>query len=108
MSVWDLVHLNLTSPAVLAFALGAIAVVIGTDLRFSEQISAFLSSYLLFAIGFKGGIRLREANINDLWRPTLIVVALGVAIPVIAYVVARRFVKLNISDAAGIAAHYGS
>ena len=66
VSVWDLVHLNLTSPAVLAFALGAIAVVIGTDLRFSEQISAFLSSYLLFAIGFKGGIRLREADINDL------------------------------------------
>ena len=108
VSVWDLVHLNLTSPAVLAFTLGAIAVAIGTDLRFSEQISAFLSSYLLFAIGFKGGICLREADINDLWRPTLIVVALGVAIPVIAYVVARRFVKLNISDAAGIAAHYGS
>ena len=66
MSTWDLVTLNLGSPAVLAFALGVIAALARSDLRFPEQVTSFLSSCLLFAIGLKGGLRLREADPLDL------------------------------------------
>lgn len=108
MSTWDLVTLNLGSPAVLAFVLGVVAAVIRSDLRFPEQVTSFLSSYLLFAIGLKGGMRLREAEIAELLAPAAVTVLLGLVTPVVAFVVGRRWLRLDHANAASIAAHYGS
>lgn len=108
MSTWELITLNLGSPAVLAFVLGVFAAVIKSDLRFPEQVTSFLSSYLLFAIGLKGGMRLREADIADLIAPAGVTVLLGVLTPVVAFVVGRRWLRLDHANAASIAAHYGS
>ena len=108
MSTQDLVTLNLGSPAVLAFLLGVIAALVRSDLRFPEQVTSFLSSYLLFAIGLKGGLRLREAEVADLIGPMGATLALGILTPCVAYVVARKWMKLAMADAASIAAHYGS
>ena len=108
MSTWDLVTLNLGSPAVLAFILGVVAALLRSDLRFPEQVTSFLSSYLLFAIGLKGGLRLREADFGDLLGPVSVTLLLGVLTPCIAYVVAKRWLRLDVSNAASIAAHYGS
>jgi len=108
MSTWDLVTLNLGSPAVLAFVLGVLAAVANSDLRFPEQVTSFLSSYLLFAIGLKGGMRLREAELADLLAPAAVTVLLGLVTPVVAFVVARRWLRLDHANAASIAAHYGS
>ncbi|MFM1790355.1 MAG: hypothetical protein RLZZ526_682 [Actinomycetota bacterium] len=108
MSTWDLVTLNIGSPAVLAFVLGVLAALMRSDLRFPDQVTSFLSSYLLFAIGLKGGLRLREADLGDLVDPFGATVALGVLTPCVAYVVARRWLRLDTSNAASIAAHYGS
>lgn len=46
---------NLTNPALLFFVLGIIAVYLKSDLEIPENSSKFISLYLLFAIGFKGG-----------------------------------------------------
>jgi hypothetical protein len=108
VSTWELITLNLGSPAVLAFVLGVFAAVIKSDLRFPEQVTSFLSSYLLFAIGLKGGMRLREADIADLIAPAGVTVLLGVLTPVVAFVVGRRWLRLDHANAASIAAHYGS
>ncbi|MFM9225572.1 MAG: sodium-dependent bicarbonate transport family permease [Actinomycetota bacterium] len=108
MSTWDIVTLNLGSPAVLAFVLGVLAALIKSDLRFPEQVTSFLSSYLLFAIGLKGGLRSRDAGLDELVGPVIATVALGLATPVVAYVVGRRFMRLDVANAASIAAHYGS
>lgn len=108
VSTWDLVTLNLGSPAVLAFVLGVVAAVIRSDLRFPEQVTSFLSSYLLFAIGLKGGMRLREAEISELLAPAAVTVLLGLVTPVVAFVVGRRWLRLDHANAASIAAHYGS
>ena len=108
MSTWDIVTLNLGSPAVQAFVLGVLAALIKSDLRFPEQVTSFLSSYLLFAIGLKGGLRLRDAGLDELVGPVIATVALGLATPVVAYVVGRRFMRLDVANAASIAAHYGS
>ena len=108
MSTWDLVTLNIGSPAVLAFVLGFVATLLRSDLRFPEQVTSFLSSYLLFAIGLKGGLRLREASLADLVAPFGATVVLGLLTPIVAYLVARRWLRLDPANAASIAAHYGS
>ena len=108
MSVSELVSLNLGSPAVLAFALGLVATLLRSDLRFPEAVTSLLSTYLLFSIGLKGGIELRNASLGDIAAPTLVTLIVGLLVPVVAYRVARSFVGLSVADAASIAAHYGS
>ena len=108
MSNWHLVTLNLGSPAVLAFALGVFAALIRSDLRFPEQVTSFLSSYLLFAIGLKGGLRIRDVAVSDLIGPLSVTVLLGLLTPCIAYAVARRWLRLDPANAGSIAAHFGS
>jgi len=108
VSINDLVSLNLGSPVVLAFLLGVVAAFIKSDLRFPEQVTSLLSTYLLFAIGLKGGMRLRESSLTELTWPVLITLILGVATPVVAFLVARSFLRLDTINAAAMAAHYGS
>ena len=108
MSVWELLNLNLLSPAVLAFALGLVATLLRSDLRFPEAVTSLLSTYLLFSIGLKGGIELRNASLGDIAAPTLVTLVIGLLVPVVAYRAARSFVGLSVADAASMAAHYGS
>lgn len=108
MSLADLVQDNLTSPAVLAFALGFLAIRVHGNLRLPEQIATFLSTYLLLAIGIKGGLRLRESALADMWAPVLATLALGVITPLVTFVVARRFLRFEHANAASLAAHFGS
>lgn len=108
VSVSELLSLNLGSPAVLAFALGLIAALLKSDLRFPESVTSLLSSYLLLAIGIKGGIQIRKADLGDLALPMVITLVIGVVAPFIAYYGARRFVRLDVANAASMAAHYGS
>ena len=108
MSVSELVSLNLGSPVVLAFLLGVVAAFVKSDLRFPEQVTSLLSTYLLFAIGLKGGLRLRESSLSELAWPVVITLALGVITPVLAFFVARLFLRFDTINAAALAAHYGS
>lgn len=104
----ELVGQNIGSPAVLAFILGALAVRLKSDLSFPESVTSLLSTYLLLAIGLKGGLRLREAALDDLLLPIVGTVALGIVTPAITYWVARKFLRRTPSDSAALAAHYGS
>jgi hypothetical protein len=108
VTLLELVGQNIGSPAVLAFILGALAVRLKSDLSFPESVTSLLSTYLLLAIGLKGGLRLREAALDDLLLPIVGTVALGIVTPAITYWVARRFLKRTPSDSAALAAHYGS
>jgi uncharacterized protein len=108
MSALELARANLTSVAVLAFVLGVVAARLRSDLRFPPAITALLSSYLLLAIGLKGGWALASTPASDLWAPALATVALALAVPVLVFGFFRRLVRLDIPDAAAMAAHYGS
>lgn len=99
---------NLTSPPVLAFVLGLLAVAIGTDLRLPDPVYQAVSIYLLLAIGIKGGVALRESNIADAAAPIAITLVLGVLTPLLAFVVLKALTPLNIIDRGAMAAHYGS
>ncbi len=106
MSPLDLLALNILSPVVLAFALGAVATLVRSDLRFPEEVHTALTIYLLLAIGLKGGSELSHVTASEVLRPVLATLVIGVVTPVAAYVVVRR--RLDVANSAAIAAHYGS
>jgi uncharacterized protein len=108
VSSLDLALANLSHPAILAFLLGIVAVVVRSDLRIPDGAAKLLSAYLLLAIGLKGGTALVTAEPGDLAGPLLATLALGCLTPVAAYHVLQRWGRFSVADSAGIAAHYGS
>lgn len=98
---------NLLNPAILFFLLGMVAVFIKSDLSIPQPVSRFLSYYLLFSIGLKGGMELAE-NAGDSHMYALLGIALGlsVLVPVYTFFILRS--KLDIYNAGAIAATYGS
>lgn len=99
---------NLLSPAVLFFALGLVAAVLRSDLKFPEALYVTLTIYLLTALGFKGGVAINEAGIATVFLPALAAMTLGAAIPLWVYPLLRYAGKFRPVDAAAVAAHYGS
>jgi len=108
MEMFDAIQANLLSPAVLFFALGLIAAIAKSDLKFPEPLYVGLTIYLLVAIGFKGGVAIAEAGIAKVWLPAIAAMLLGAIIPLWTYPVLRVGGKFPAADAAAIAAHYGS
>lgn len=108
MEALDLVRINLLSPVVLAFGLGMLATAVRSDLKFPDELYTALSIYLLLAIGLKGGAELAHTPLATFWRPAVATVLLGIATPMIAYAAARRLGRLDVPNAAALAAHYGS
>ncbi len=98
---------NLLIPAVMFFALGFLAQGVRSDLKFPPELAKALSIYLLIGIGLKGGIELSHADLADAVDAVIAALALGFALPIVAYgiLLAGRLDKLN---ASAIAAHYGS
>ena len=99
---------NLLSPFVLAFALGVGARLLKSDLALPADAQTTLSTFLLFAIGLHGGAALASTPLTSLPTPLAATLALGVITPVSAFAVLRGPGRFSASDAAGIAAHYGS
>ncbi len=104
----ELVRLNLLSPVVLAFALGIVATLVRSDLKFPDELYTALSIYLLLAIGLKGGAELAGTTLGEFWAPALATLGLGVATPLWCYAILRRLGGFGVADSAALAAHYGS
>jgi hypothetical protein len=104
----DLLLSNLLQPIVLAFLLGAIAGFVKSELELPEPVIKLLSIYLLFSLGLTGGRELAKAEIGDVLPLLAATTVLTFAIPSGAYLVARRLGGLDVSNAAALAAHYGS
>jgi hypothetical protein len=98
---------NLTSPPVLAFALGLLATALRSDLKLPDAVYQALSIYLLLGIGIKGGVALSETSFDQIIAPLMGTIALGIVIPVAAFY-ALRFTKLDAANRGALAAHYGS
>lgn len=99
---------NLISPVVLAFYLGVFATVFKSDLNFPASFFSGLASYLLLAIGIKGGASLSEMPFSDIIVPICTTVMLSIFIPYFSFLLCRHVGKLKSEDAAAMAAHYGS
>ena len=98
---------NLTNPALLFFVLGIIAVYLKSDLEIPPNSSKFISLYLLFAIGFKGGQELsHEALTAEIGWSMLFGISISLIIPIYTFFILKK--RLNVFDAGAIAAAYGS
>ncbi len=108
MSSWSIAEANLTSVGVLGFIFGFAAARIKSDVRVPDAIYQFLSIYLLFGIGLKGGHSLKSTPFADLIVPALATLACGILIPLLAFTFLKLARGLNNVDRGSIAAHYGS
>lgn len=98
---------NLTNPALLFFVLGVIAVYLKSDLEIPPNSSKFISLYLLFSIGFKGGQELsHETFTSEIGWSMLFGISISLIIPIYTFFILIR--KLNVFDAGAVAAAYGS
>ena len=104
---FDLLIENLTNPALLFFVLGVIAVYLKSDLEIPDNSSKFISLYLLFAIGFKGGQELSHEVLSlEIGWSMLFGLFISIAIPLYTFFILKK--KFSVFDAGAIAATYGS
>lgn len=101
---------NISSPIILFFILGILSGLLKSDLKMPEQLSKFLSLYLMMAIGFKGGVAINQAgNLNlKMFNLLSFGVLCGIIQPFIAYFLLNKTTKLDKATKAAISAHYGS
>jgi len=103
----SLVLQNLLTPPVLFFFLGAIAVFVRSDLEVPSPLPKLFSLYLLLAIGFKGGLELQHSGLGGQVLPTIgAAILMSLLVPIFCFTILRA--KLDIFNAAAIAAAYGS
>ncbi|MBK6825144.1 MAG: sodium-dependent bicarbonate transport family permease [Saprospiraceae bacterium] len=104
---YNLLIENLTNPALLFFVLGIVAVYLNSDLKIPPNSSKFISLYLLFAIGFKGGQELSHEEFTmEIGLSMIFGVCISLMIPLYTFFILKR--RLNVFDAGAIAAAYGS
>lgn len=98
---------NLTNPALLFFLLGIIATRLKSDLEIPPNSSKFISLYLLFSIGFKGGQELAHSHFDlEIIYSAIFGVLIAIIIPVYCFFILKR--KFSIENSGAIAAAYGS
>lgn len=109
MELFSLAAQNLSTPMILCFALGLVAALARSDLTVPEAMAKAMSLYLLFAIGFKGGVSVAGHGFDaQLGLSILMGVILSFALPFVAYGLLRNMTGLSAVDAAAVSAHYGS
>ncbi len=108
MPGFDLLMQNLLSPIVLAFVLGIIAGLIKSELELPDAVLKLLAIYLLFSIGLKGGTELSQVSFAEIADLLGLTIALTIAIPIVCFYVLRKLGRFDTSNAAAVAAHYGS
>jgi uncharacterized protein len=98
---------NLLTPPILFFVLGMLAVFAKSDLEIPAPIPKLFSLYLLLAIGFKGGVELAKSGISgEVISAISAAIIMSCIVPVYSFFILRK--KLDVPNAAAIAATYGS
>jgi uncharacterized protein len=104
---WNILISNLTNPVLLFFILGVIAAIVKSDLEIPATTAKFISLYLLFSIGFKGGQELIHSQFTFSIAITLcLAIAFSICIPFYVFFVMK--IKLSIADASAVASTFGS
>ena len=98
---------DFTNPTILFFILGILAKVVKSDLEIPESSFKFISLYLLFSIGFKGGQELQHGDQNnEMFAAMLFGLIVSAVIPLYTFFILKR--RMSVSDSGAIAASYGS
>ena len=98
---------NITNPTLLFFVLGIVAFLIKSDLEIPAPSIKFISLYLLFSIGFKGGQELQHSELTaEIWYSLIFGALLATVIPLYTFFILKT--RVGVSNAGAIAASYGS
>jgi hypothetical protein len=98
---------NLSNPTLLFFLLGIVAVIVKSDLEIPDAIIKFISLYLLFSIGFKGGQELQHTSWSiEIVFSLILGLLIAALIPFYCFFILKR--KVGVSNAGALAAAYGS
>lgn len=108
MDMFDVLKTSFLSPLILAFLAGMVATLIKSELEFPQSVLSAISIYLVFSIALQGGTELASAGFTAIWQSALAALFIAVLLPFVAYFLTRRFIQLDIPNAAAIAALYGS
>ncbi|MEN9932742.1 MAG: hypothetical protein RIS17_1315 [Pseudomonadota bacterium] len=99
----------LLQPVVLFFLLGALAAAVRSDLAIPEAVAKAISLYLMMSIGLRGGAEVAESGFtHDMALAGGAGLALSFLLPLPAFWLLRTLGKLDRTNAAAVAAHYGS
>ncbi len=104
----EIAYANLLSPMILFFLMGIVAVLVNSDLKVP---SAFYTGYtmiILFTIGIKGGVELRNVSFGDMLPTIFSAIVLSVLMLFITYFLVSKIFKFSITESWALAAHYGS
>jgi hypothetical protein len=108
-TAWAAASANLLAPAILFFALGVFAGWAKSDLSVPDQVAKTLALYLMFAIGFKGGVEAHASGFSsEFARAGAFGLAFSFAAPFAAFLALRFLCRIERITAAATAAHYGS
>ena len=99
---------SLLAAPIIAFVVALVATLLKFEVRLPESLYAILSTYLLLAIGLKGGRSLADTSPGDLWLPLLAAIAIGIITPLVAFGLFRFVNRLDVVNSSALAAHYGS
>lgn len=106
MNLQFLTH-DLSNPTILFFLLGILAVIVKSDLEIPESSFKFISLYLLFSIGFRGGQELQHSPWTaEIGWSLVFGMAIAAVIPIYSFFIIKK--RIGISNAAAVAASYGS
>lgn len=95
------------SPPVLFFFLGMFAALVRSNLSVPKAVTKLLSLYMLWSIGFQGGVKLVHGGMTyDVMAGLGAGMLLACVIPVYSFFLLR--LRLNADNAAAVAASYGS
>jgi hypothetical protein len=95
------------SPPVLFFFLGVLAAMVRSNIAIPKAATKLLSLYLLWAIGFKGGVELVASGFSgDAIKTILLATGISLIVPLWAYAALRHLISR--ANAAAMAACYGS
>jgi len=95
------------SPPVLFFILGVVASLVRSNLRMPKALTKSLSLYLMWAIGFKGGVELTREGLSVGGVMAIVLAfALAIAVPLYSFPILRSLVDRW--NAAALTGVYGS
>jgi len=104
---FELLEENLRNPALLFFILGIISIQFKSDLEIPPTSSKFISLYLLFSIGFKGGQELAHSTVNaEIFFTIVFGLLTAIVIPIYSFFILKK--RLTVENSGAIAAAYGS
>ncbi|MGO4889602.1 sodium-dependent bicarbonate transport family permease [Anaerobacillus sp. MEB173] len=104
----EIAYVNLLSPVILFFLIGIVAVLVNSDLEVPPAFYTGYTMIILFTIGIKGGIELRDVAFLEMLPTILAAIFLSFLMLFIAYIVINKLFNYSVVDSIAISAHYGS